>query len=652
MKKDNGFFNKHYALYLILLFCLILNTVIFAFIETLYMLISAIISLFACGIVAIRLINVQKYSKNLSAVFEKEARSGSRLLSDFSLPVIYTSDGGEILWYNKGFSAILKNADCYGANIYEFLKINKEEMLENKKADFSFGNREFTVFSSFSELTGGFGIFYLVDNTALKRTAKEFIESRPVMLMLSFDNFREVTSNIRESEIISLRSAIHNEIEKWLIDIPSVTINRSDSNTFVIIEEKSLSRLISGKFSVLESVRKLKVNNISGVTLSIGIGRGGKSFAECENFCKQALDMAQSRGGDQAAIKGADNDYKFFGGVSKAVERKTKVKARVVSSSIKEMFSSADTVFLMGHKFSDLDCLGAAFALSLLAGFLKKKAYIVFDKEKTLASSLYNKLNEEGFGDVFISEEEALSELSAKSLLVVLDTHRPSFVESPALYEKSNNVIVIDHHRKSVDAIDNAVIFYHETATSSTCEMVSEILQYVNGFKPSKLCAEALLSGIILDSKNLCLHTGVRTYEACAYLRANGADPIVVKKLFSDSIETYSRKAEIVSAVKLYNDCAISHDDIGDGITRIAAAQAADELLNLKGVNASFVMSKLGEDINISARSLGAINVQLIMESLGGGGHQNMAACQLKTNDFNVAYKALLEAINEYKKSL
>ncbi len=615
------------------------------------MLISALIFLVACGLVAIRLIYVQKYSKCLSEFLEKEAGKGSKLLSKFSLPVVYTSNSGEILWYNDRFSAVLKNSDCYGADVYAFFNIDKDDIMKNKKSDISFANREFTVFSSFSEASNGFGIFYFVDNTSFKRTAKEFIESRPVMIMLNFDNFREVTSNIRESEIISLRSAIHNEIEKWLLDIPSVTINRSDSNAFVIIEEKSLKKLISGKFKILESVRKLKVNNITGVTLSVGIGRGGKNFAECEGLCKQALDMAQSRGGDQVAIKAPDNDFMFFGGVSKAVERKNKVKARVVSSSIKEMFSSADAIFLMGHKFSDLDCLGAAFALSSLASFLKKKAYIVFDKEKTLASSLYRKIIEEGFENIFISEDKSISELTPKSLLVVLDTHRPSFVESLALYDKCKNIIVIDHHRKAVDAIDNAFIFYHETATSSTCEMVSEVLQYVNGFKPSKLCAEALLSGIILDSKNLCLHTGVRTYEACAFLRSAGADPIAVKKLFSDSIETYSRKASIVSDVKVYNDCAISHDDIGDSISRIASSQAADELLNLEGVNASFVISKIGEEINISARSLGAINVQLIMEALGGGGHQNMAACQLKTNDFNEAYKALLEAINNYKKN-
>ncbi len=645
---NKGFFKKYYSLYFLLLASSFVNTILCSFIGLEYFLISALIFVASLFFVIVRVVSFQKFCKDFSEFFRIGSTQGSKLLSNFKISVIYTTENGEILWYNDFFSTVLKGNDCYGMNVYEVLRLNKDKVLSEGKDGISFNGREYTVYSSFADGLNSYGVFYLIDDTNFKKIALEYAETRPVFIMINFDNFREATANIRESEVISLRSAIHNEIEKWLSDVSCLMLQKSATDAFIVVEERSLKKLMDDKFSILESVRNLKLNNVSGVTLSIGVGRSGKTLTENETFCKQALDMAQSRGGDQVAIKSSNNDYKFFGGVSKAVERKTKVRARVVASAIKEMFSSADNIMLMGHKFSDLDSLGSAFALSSFAEFLNKSSYIVIDEEKNLAKPLYERIKNES-SCAFLSPEQALEHLGEKTVLVVVDTHRKEIIECSELYEKCANVIVVDHHRKAVDAIDNSVIFYHETATSSTCEMVSEILQYIKGYNPSKLVCEALLSGIILDSKNLCLHTGTRTFEACAYLRSNGADPIAVKKLFSDDISTCSRKARIVSSVKIYKDCAISYDETSDNITRIASSQAADELLNLEGINASFVMSNQGDEINISARSLGGINVQIIMEQLGGGGHQNMAACQLKNSDFSQAHKVLLEAINNYK---
>jgi len=510
LKNRKGFFSSYFTLYIILLVFLVVNTAILAFVDFKYMLISSLISVFACGLVVYRVLRIQAYSKRLINSLKIEAEQSSALLSSFSFSVIYTSYSGEIIWYNDSFKKYLSQDDCLGSDISYILGIDNNTMLQKGRAEITFAEREFTVFCS--TLGSDFVLYYLIDNTRLKKIAKEYVNTRPVVMMLAYDNFTDVLKNCRDSEKTSFRSAIHKEIEGWLSDIPCITTNNS-SHFLVILEEKHLEKLSNGKFSILDSVRKLNINSISGITISIGVGRGGRTLSECENLCIQALEMAQSRGGDQAAIKSPDVDYKFFGGITNALEKKNKVKARVVSSAIKETFSAADKIIFMGHRFSDLDCLGAAYGMSRLAAFMKKPSYILFNKERTLAKSLYDAIARTD-SNIFIDDKTADEILTDRTLLVILDTHRPSFLECSEVYEKCKNVIVIDHHRKSVDAIDNALVFYHETATSSTCEMVAEILQYIKGFKLDKLGSEALLGGIVLDSKNLCLHTGVRTFEA------------------------------------------------------------------------------------------------------------------------------------------
>ena len=649
MKSRSKFYEKYFFLYILLLVLFALNTAIAAFINFKMMLISALLTLTACVLVVVRIVDIRKTSQQLADVFEKETASGSKLLSNFCLPVIYTASSGEILWYNDKFKYYFNENNYLGKNIYEVFSCSDADK-ESDTFELNHGNLQFSAYCASSD--GGYKIFYLVENTKYKHALRELSASKPVIMMLTYDNFNEVLRNSKDSEKNSFISAIHKEIEIWLKDIPCITVNKGDYYILVVLEERSLGALVEDKFSILDSVRKIKLNEISGVTLSVGVGRGGKNLSECEILCRQALDMAQSRGGDQAAIKSLGNEYKFFGGRAKAVERRTKVKARVIASAFSEMLLTSSKIIIMGHKYSDLDSLGASYGISTLASFMNKPSYIVFNPEKTLALPLYKRIIEARHDCIFTTGDDLDSVIDDRTLLVITDTHRADFVENPEVYKKCKNIVVIDHHRKAVDAIDNAVIFYHETATSSTCEMVSELMQYIDRFSLPKLGAEALLGGIMLDSKNFCLHTGVRTFEAAAYLRSCSADTVEVKKLFADSMLTYSRKTAIVSSAKLYKDCAISFDTESDSVTRVASSQAADELLNLENINASFVMYKDGDEISISARSLGAVNVQLIMEQLGGGGHQNMAACLLKCENYQKAYQLLLEAINEYKNNL
>ena len=337
----------------------------------------------------------------------------------------------------------------------------------------------------------------------------------------------------------------------------------------------------------------------------------------------------------------------LYGGVSKGVEKRTKVRTRVVASALSELIAGSDNVMVMGHRFSDLDCLGSAAAMTVAARSMGKPAYAVARHKTTLAAELIDRYDASGRGDLFIEPEEAMELLNRRTLLIITDTHNPHMLEDPALYRAAGSVVVIDHHRKMVDHIDNAVIFYHEPYASSASEMVAELIQYMEGDSISRLEAEALMAGIMLDTRSFVMKAGVRTFEAAAYLRRLGADTVEVKKMFAESMDTYRAKADIIAKAELYRKTAIACcDQSGASETRIAAAQAADELLYIKGVDASFTLFEEGNTVNISARSLGDFNVQLVMETIGGGGHMTMAGAQLEGVDMSGARQMLTEAID------
>lgn len=596
-----------------------------------------------------------RHIKNIVTRISKDLSSSeSNILNDLRLPVIMSSDG-EIVWYNSAYEKVDKNANStIGKKAADVIGNEALNTLGEKgSAEIFIDDKIFKVYrSTIRHGKDDMQIFYLLDRTKLRKLTYKYEQSRPVVAIIVMDNIEEITTSAADSEIAKFRSSIQKEIENWISNANGISRNLSGDRYLLILEEKNFGILQEEKFNVLSRVRELKFRDRSA-SLSIGVGRGGETLQECQDFAVQALEMALGRGGDQAVVKMPDNEYKFFGGVNGSVERRTKVKARMVATALRDMIKSSGRVAIMGHRFSDNDSVGAMYALYSVCRTIGKETHVVLDRETSMASGLINRIEAMDNEIAFTNGNNLLSIDNKDTLLIVVDTHRASVCENPELLNVCKNVAVIDHHRRSVDYIENSAIFYNEPGASSTSEMITEIAQYINVRAIGQTEAEALLSGIMLDSRNYVLHTGVRTFEASAFLRNRGADPVIVKKLFSDSMSAYRQRANIVAGAVVYDsDCAIAIDSESNENTKIATSQAADELLGISGIAGSFVLYKQGKAINISARSLGNINVQLIMESLGGGGHRTMAACQLKDVSLETATEKLKSAIDEYKENM
>lgn len=643
------------------------NTVITIFFAVLlaqtaavYILSGNIVCLFVSAGVMLLCAGIVYFCKNrLSSYFfsfysgtvEKLKTPDSDLFTNFTMPVLLLK-GNKIVWYNKRFRTdVLKGKDVLGDLPDEiFPETVRSAISVSDRADVSFGGRKYTVYKTCYEAGGEkFDTLYFVDVTDLKRIADEFDASRPVVMIMSIDSFDELTVNLAESERASVRGQIEREIEAFASKTDGFMKKLNNHTYLFVLNERGFALMKAEKFDVLDKVRNLKVHGDKNATLSIGVGRGDKNLKDCELSARQALEMAQGRGGDQTAVKRLNN-FEFFGGISsKGVEKRTKVKTRVIAAALKELIRGSDCVFIVGHKYGDLDSLGASIGLWKAVHTIGPKGYIVLNREQHLAKQLIDRVDKKYDKGVIISGEKAMSLITKKSLVIVVDTHRKDFIDAPDLFSVCSTKVVIDHHRKNVDFIDDAVIFYHEPYASSACEMVCELLQYMGDDIIEKPEAEALFAGIMLDTRNFVLRTGVRTFEASAYLRGRDADPVEVKKLFADSMDVYKERSKIVASAKQFGRCAISVDT-ADGGSRVAASQAADELLNIENVDASFVIYKSPDTVNISARSLGAVNVQVIMEELGGGGHHTMSAAQLRDCDTDTAEKMLLEAISKHEK--
>ena len=641
---------------LVFIILLLIDVAAFVFFIDYALIVS--VTTFALGIIfaLISLIGLKdNIGKIISGVSKGISTAQSKALTELRVPVLITTDHDEIVWYNPQFEEDVEDAaSMVGKSIEKVFSTEfKEEIETNAKAEVSLSNKIFSVTDS--DIDGGsmgMRIYYLFDITALKKISHEFERTRPVVALVAIDNLEEITKNARDSEIASFRGSIQQRIEKWFSNVNGICRKLSGDRYMIVMEDHSYQKLHAEKFNVLSEVRELKFGD-SPATLSIGVGLGGASLVECEEMAKQSLDLALGRGGDQAVVTKPNNQHEFYGGVSGAVEKHNKVRARIIANTLKGLIMSSSNVILMGHRFADLDSLGSCIAMASAVSTLGRQAYIVMDKTKTMSASLLERADALGEQCNILSGSEVMPVIDKQTLLIVCDVHRPSFLDSPEVYEHCKNVVVIDHHRKAVDFINDAVVFYNETAVSSTCEMVAEMLQYMVPKSVGPFEAEALLSGIMLDSRNFVLNTGVRTFEAAAFLRNRGADPVTVKKMFAGSMEAYKLRADIVASAEVYDgDCAVAINETVNEHTRISSAQAADEMLGISKVLGSFVLYRYGGQINVSARSFGSMNVQVIMESLGGGGHRTMAAAQLEVDSFAEAVKQLKEAIDKYKKDL
>lgn len=588
--------------------------------------------------------------KHLSDYFSRIVGSvsgRSKVLTDLDMPVMLTR-GREIIWYNSAFKIkVLSGRDCIGCDCGDIVGAEHVQHASGDLFDVHIGNRVYTV--NMCQRDSGSGLWLFNDITELSTVKRNYNNIRPVVAYIAVDNLDDLQRDVKDSEKAQISSAVEERIENWAAHLGGVCRKLSGDRFLMVINEQSLSKAIESRFDILTTIKSLTFGDRGNATLSIGVGHDGADYAECEELARQALDMALGRGGDQAAVKDK-KDFLLFGGTQSTQTKRSRVRTRVVASSLRKLILSSDNVLIMGHRFADLDSFGSAFGLYQAVRSLDKPAAVAITTEQALCGNLIDYVRENGSPDCVIEPDEALERVTKKTLLIITDTHRRNFLDCPELFDKCDTVVVIDHHRKTVDYIDNAIIFYHEPYASSASEMVSELLPYL-GTKVGKIGAEALLSGIMLDTRNFVLHTGVRTFEASAYLRGCGANPVTVKHFFRGSINTYKEKSSIISAARLYGDCAISVCDDDNEDVRISSAQAADELLNISGVNASFVIFTAGGVTNISARSYGEINVQLIMEQLGGGGHLTMAAAQLE-DEVEIVLQKLYSAIDNYKQNI
>lgn len=597
----------------------------------------------------------------IDSVMENMDSATKSSLAHAPLPVvIFSFDTKNILWSNGRFRAITgEKTRFFEVAITDIVPDFSDKWLfegKNERPELVVvEDRSYRVFGSLIRTERELGvqsyaaITYWVDVTEYADIQARFEATRPVTAIILLDNYDELLKNTSEKEKASLLADIDERLNEWIGGDGGLLFKYDRDRYFLLCEEQGLAALHERRFTILENVRKTVNPGGIAATVSIGIGKGGATPDENFDFAALAVDMALSRGGDQVVIKNRFG-FEFFGGHTAEVEKRTKVKSRVIAGAFGKLVDDASSIFIMGHKSSDYDTVGAAAGIVCIARARGKRAGIVLNREDTLSRNLVEKLERaQEYQDVFITAQTAILEADSKSLLVVVDTSRPEQVESQALLESCNRVAVIDHHRRAATYIENAALNFHEPYASSAAELVTEMLQYlVDQSEILRVEAEALLAGIILDTKSFAIRSGSRTFEAAAFLRRAGADTTDVKRMMQSDFDSAMARFALIQGAQVYRSgiaVAVSQA----AATRVVIAQAADELLNIAGVQASFtIATDLGGDVFISARSLGTINVQVIVEMLGGGGNLSTAGAQLTGQTTGEVLVALKAAIDKY----
>ena len=578
--------------------------------------------------------------------------------SAFPMAVIRLPEN-EIIWGNPSFFAItgLSDTACYqtlDSVISGFSTSWLREGQSELPGDRIIGGRRYRIYGNYvrsedDATTVQLATIYFADMTEMFNVRDEFMRTRPIVSIVLIDNYDELTANLSDSAVSTLDAQLNDVIANWTAGLEALCRKTERNRYLVISESKDLAKLQENRFSVLlDDVRHVSSSSGMSATISLGIGKDGGSFAENYRFAALAIEMSLSRGGDQAVIKDRFN-FTFYGSRTKETDRHTRVRSRVVAGSLSELIGQSSTIYIMGHRMADLDALGSAVGLLCLCRTKGRPARIVIDLQKNACQSLIEELKaSQDYADLFISGQDALVEADNRSLLIVVDTNRPDQVECKPLLESISRVAVIDHHRRAADYIEQPVLNLHEPYASSASELVTELLQYaVNQRDVKPLEAQALLAGIVLDTKNFSIRTGSRTFESAAYLRKAGADPVEVKKLFQSDLDDTLMRYRVVQAARLYrSELAIACID--ETITRVIASQAADELINISGITASFVLFPDREQVIISARSIGSCNVQAVLEKLGGGGNGATAGAQIKGKPLREVLQELVAAIDAF----
>ncbi len=609
------------------------------------------IVLILIGYCIYRLLEMQQdiYRSVRRADREMEKRSGH--LISFPMPALIINDAGEITWYNETFrKEVLGGHDIFLKPVDGELDTPLSKIEEEPgKIVSCHGNyyRAYLMGLPAEEGKPANRMLWLLNVTDLQKTALKHAASCPMVLTLTVDSYDECVRNLNDRERIAMISDLQKLIYS-LGESSNAFIQRLHEDRYMFVMEKRyIDQLKRERFSILDRVKTLSPTNTVPLTISIGIGKMTESLQQAQEDSRKALDMALGRGGDQVALK-SDGGYEFFGGASTGLEKHTKVKTRIVANALSELIQQSENVLVMGHKFADLDAVGAAVGMMQISRNLGKEAYVVLDYQRCLSKEVVDRLIERGdMQGRFVSPEQALGYIKEKTLLVIVDTHAQMLVESEVVYKRCKSVVIIDHHRKVVNYIENAAVFYHEPYASSASELVTELIPYIKGCKLNAIQAESLLAGITLDTKNFIVRTGVRTFEAAGYLRKCGADTVAVRKLFATTMTEYQSRSKIVASAVLHRRCAIAVCDFASDNIRVVCAQAADELLNISDVDAAFVLFEAGDSVNISARSMGILNVQILMEAVGGGGHHTMAAAQIKNTTIDKAKQDLIKLMDE-----
>ncbi len=576
---------------------------------------------------------------------------------DFMLPIVTVKKNGEVVFANQKFLEIAELPRIGGKFIDDIAKINLKELDKDSIIsgfDTAIGDSSFKAYGTYfkaDKKDSEYINFVFVDTSEINVLKKEAEDCAPVVSLVMIDNYDEFTASLSENEKGSLVSKIENIFLSYVKDSGGIFRSIDRNRYLFICQNRFMDEFIANKFDVLDNVRGIMTAGHIPVTISIGVGKAGSDFKENSDFAKQAIDMALGRGGDQAVIKTVHN-FEFFGGKSKGTEKRSKVKTRVAATAIADLLDRCSNVLIMGHKYADFDSVGACVAIARAAFVKEKPVNIIINRDTVLAGPIIESLEAlPEYQGVFISAGEGQDLITSRTLLFVCDTHSPSYVESRDILDNCGSVVVIDHHRKMAESIENTVQFCHEPFASSASEIASELIAYIDGNGTLlKEEAEAMLAGIILDTKNFYFRPGFRTFEAAAYLRRAGADLIELKRLFKSDYLTFNRKTELIGAAEFYRkNITISvweGEKLGNAI--VIMSQAADELLNIENVEASFVLYKSGADsVHISARSLGNVNVQIILEKLGGGGHLTTAGAQVEGDYADVIAK-LKTVIDEY----
>lgn len=662
----------NYLIYPLILAAFTLAAGIFVYVNDRTLGLAIIIgaSVYAIVDVVLYFVNKPLLMRDLVDFATDYAQIQKELLHDLALPYGLCDLDGNILWSNKGLKDIIAADLEKSRNISDIFievakdKLQMEEDEASKHINIQFNNRfydiEFkrivvnNIFNSTKVLNidskdDYILAFYLFDETEIRNLKKENADQKLVAGLIYIDNYEEAMESIEDVKRSLLGALIERKINQFASSIDGIVKKIEKDKYFIAFTHKYLEGIQSSKFSILDEVKSVNIGNEMDVTISIGLGVNGDSYIQNCEYSRVAMDLALGRGGDQAVVKDSDKIY-YYGGKSKQVEKNTRVKARVKAHALRELLGTKDRAIIMGHQIGDIDSFGAALGLYRVIKSLGKKANIILNDITTSLRPMVDRVFEskDYEDDIIITSADALDLVDQNTVVIVVDVNRASRTECPELLVECRSVVVFDHHRQTSDSIENALLAYIEPYASSTCEMVAEILQYISdNIKLKQIEADAMYGGIMIDTNNFTQKTGVRTFEAAAYLRRNGADVTRIRKTFRNNIDEFKTRAIAISRAEIFDDKFAISDCPSEGVESptVVCAQAANELLNISGIEASFVLTEYNNKIYISARSISDVNVQLIMEKIGGGGHATVAGAQLEGYGIDEAKNIVIKVV-------